>query len=122
MNQHQTAFDVVAMATVVKHLLNDAPPDKRDAVLTAAHSMIARDLASDVVMSAGHTPQIMELKARAIYRFTRNITNNTSPEDAADLLFGHHSGIGGSGHLDEYLEQPARLALARPNSFPAQQK
>jgi hypothetical protein len=126
MNQHQTAFDVMAMATVVKHLLNDAPPDKRDAVLTAAHSMIGRDLASDVVMSAGHTPQIMseimELKARAIYRFTRNITNNSSPEDAADLLFGHHSGIGGSGHLDEYLEQPARLALARPNSFPAQQK
>jgi hypothetical protein len=50
------------------------------------------------------------------------IIANTSPEDAADLLFGHHSGIGGSGHLDEYLEQPARLALARPNSFPAQQK
>jgi hypothetical protein len=88
--------------------------------------MIARDLASDVVMSAGHTPQIMseimELKARAIYRFARNIANNTSPEDAADLLFGHHSGIGGSGHLDEYLERPARLALARSNSFPAQQK
>jgi hypothetical protein len=126
MNQRGTNSDVMAMATVVKHLLNDTPPDKREAVLTTAHSMIARDLASDVMMSAGHTPEIMseimELKARAIYRFTRNITNNTSPEDAADLLFGHHGGIGGTGHLDEYLEQPARLALARPNSFPAQQK
>jgi hypothetical protein len=118
-DQHQTHFDVMAMATVVKHLLNDAPPDKREAVLTAAQSMIARDLASDVVMSLGHTPEIMsevmELKARAIYRFTRNITNNTDPEDAADLLFRHHGGIGGSGHLDEYLERPARLAVARSN-------
>ena len=117
MNQHQTSFDVMAMATVVKHLLNDAPPDKREAVLTAAHSMIARDLASDVVMSVDHTPEIMsevmELKARAIYRFTRNITNNTNPEDAADLLFHHHSGIGGSGYLGEYLERPVRLAVAR---------
>jgi hypothetical protein len=42
MSQHQTSFDVMAMATVVKQLLNDAPPDKREAVLTAAHSMIAR--------------------------------------------------------------------------------
>jgi hypothetical protein len=126
MNVSQTNFDVMAMATVVKHLLNDAPPDKREAVLSTAHSMIARDLASDFVMSAGRTPEmrseIMELKARAIYRFTRNITNNATPEDAADLLFGHHGGIGGSGHLDEYLEQPARLALARSESFPAQQR
>lgn len=65
------------LATVVKHLLNDAPPDEREAVLTAAHSMIARDLASDLVMSIGHAPEtmskVMELKARAIYRFTRKI-------------------------------------------------
>ena len=114
--QHQTGFDVMAMATVVKQLLNDAPPDKREAVLTAAHSMLARDLASDLVMSVGQTPEmtseVMELKARAIYRFTRNITNNNSPEDAANLLFRHHSGIGGSGYLDEYLEPPVRLAVA----------
>ena len=36
MNEHQTSFDVMAMATVVKQLLNDAPPDKREAVLAAA--------------------------------------------------------------------------------------
>jgi hypothetical protein len=73
MNQRGTS--VMAMATVVKHLLNDAPPDRREAVLTAAHSMIARDLAADVPMSPRHTPQIMseiiELKARAIYCFAR---------------------------------------------------
>jgi hypothetical protein len=117
MNQNQTSFDVVAMATVVKHLLNDAPPDKREAVLTAAHSMIARDLASEFAMSVGHTPEtiseVMELKARAIYRFTRNITNNNSPEDAANLLFRHHSGIGGSGYLDEILEPAVRSAVER---------
>ena len=116
MSQHQTSFEVMAMATVVKQLLNDAPPDKREAVLTAAHSMIARDLASDLVMSVRQTPEMMsevELKARAIYRFTRNITNNTNPEDAADLLFRHHSGIGGSGYLDEILEPTVRLTVER---------
>jgi hypothetical protein len=117
MNEHQTSFDVMAMATVVKHLLNDAPPDKREAVLTAAHSMIARDLASDLVMSVGRAPEIMsevmELKARAIYRFTRNITNNNSPEDAANLLFRHHGGIGGSGYLDEILEPTVRSTVER---------
>ena len=116
MSQHQTSFEVMAMATVVKQLLNDAPPDKREAVLTAAHSMIARDLASDLVMSVRQTPEMMsevELKARAIYRFTRNITNNNSPEDAANLLFRHHGGIGGSGYLDEILEPTVRSTVER---------
>jgi hypothetical protein len=120
MNQHESSFEVMAMATVVKQLLNDAPPDKREAVLSAAHSMIARDLASDMVMSVRQTPEmiseVMELKARAIYRFTRNITNNNSPEDAASLLFRHHGGIGGSGYLDEILEPTVRLTVERSAS------
>jgi hypothetical protein len=48
----------------------------------------------------------MQLKARLIYTFVRNITNNSSPEKAVELLFQYHPGGGGSGYLEDYLDRP----------------
>jgi hypothetical protein len=53
---------------------------------------------------------VMEFKARAVYVFTRNITNNHSPERAAELLFSQLYGVPGSGLLLEYLSDLPRKA------------
>ena len=47
---------------------------------------------------------IMRFKARVVYTFTRNITNNHSPKEAARILFSDQSNVGGNGRLKDYLE------------------
>jgi hypothetical protein len=110
-------FDPEAMAEVIEELLYDMSPNKRVAVLeialAAAKAQEAEigilrvyDASDDFYSSSAmrHYHEIKELKARAIYRFTRNIVNNMSPQSAAGLLLRQHRGMPGSGWLDEYLE------------------
>lgn len=46
----------------------------------------------------------MRLKSLVVQVFTRDITNNNSPEDARDILFAHHRNGTGSGDLLDYID------------------
>jgi hypothetical protein len=54
---------------------------------------------------------VMQFKARLIYVFIRNITNNHSPAEAARLLFTRHQTAPGSGYLSDYLDDLPRPRL-----------
>lgn len=113
-------------ALVIEDLLDLLPPEKRAAALAKAVAVenargerrktdplemeFLDDGFSERFMkspSFRYWNRVMRLKARLIYVFTRNITNNHSPEDAARLLFERHHNVAGSGWLSEYLRQPA---------------
>jgi hypothetical protein len=116
------AINPEAVAEVIEDvLLYLLPPDKRAAALAIAvkaeeaeraqreaaggfsPSVTAFDL-----QKSRHRNSVMRLKARLVYVFVRNITNNHSNADAASLLFQWHRHAPGSGYLKEYIDDLPR--------------
>ena len=127
--------EIETAALVIKDLLRLVEPEKRAAVL--AKAVAAEDAEREEreargfsfkVIDAGDPEEweryraspgfrywnrVMRFKARLIYVFTRNVTNNHSPAKAAELLFGRHQMAPGSGYLTEYIDDlPRRLTAA----------
>jgi hypothetical protein len=117
--------EVETAAAVIEDLLYLVPAEKRAAVLARATELEAhqRTGGAFVIFDAGDlsadSPSlrcwsgIMRLKARLIYTFVRNITNNHAPQDAANLLFSQQRGRPGSGYLEHYI---GRIWPLRPGS------
>ena len=125
--------EIETAALVIEDLLRLVEPEKRAAVL--AKAVAAEDAErkereargfSFKLIDAGDPEQwerwkaspgfrywnrIMRFKARLIYVFTRNVTNNHSAADAAKLLFSRHQMAPGSGYLSEYLDDLPRPRL-----------
>jgi hypothetical protein len=114
-----------AWAVVVQHLLRCVPQEKRRAVLAKAAEWERAEQEEiekadegvvlvwadsiDFQKSPGfkHWHKVMEYKSRVIFQFTRSISNNHSPKDAAKILFADRHGclgVGGSGRLRDYLD------------------
>jgi hypothetical protein len=55
-----------------------------------------------------HLNAIMRLKSLLVQVFVRDITNDNSPERAAEILFAHHRYGMGSGDLSDYLDNLPR--------------
>jgi hypothetical protein len=123
----EDAINPEAVAEVIESvLLYLLPPDKRAVALAIA--VKAEDAERAEREAAGgfplikvfdpdemqnspgicHWNSIMQLKARLVYVFVRNITNNHSKADAARLLFQWHHNAPGSGHLEEYIDDLPR--------------
>jgi hypothetical protein len=117
--------NVEAWAEVIKRLLDLVPAERRNKVLAlvvenheAEHKKLeaATDSlglvsynAADVDWMASpgtrHSHAIARLTSLVIQVFTREITNNHSPEDAAKILFAAHPHGYGSGCLRDYLSR-----------------
>jgi hypothetical protein len=111
---------------VIDDLLNLVPRHKRLDVLNAA---IAKELArktkpllipvTEFVDSWVQSPRrrywhdIMRFESLVVQVFTRNITNNHSKEDAANVLFARHRNGHGSGWLVDYLHGLPALYIDR---------
>lgn len=115
--------DVSAWAEIIGDVLCHVPDDLRENVLNLAVTRqqelkkreeenggillyTAAEFLKDGWMNAPgirswHT--IMRLKALLIQVFVRNITNNHSPDDAAELLFSRQRFGTGSGVLLDYI-------------------
>jgi hypothetical protein len=119
--------EVETAAAVIEDLLFMVAPDKRAAVLARATEVEKEESAerqkhgglrwwSGAEMACMDCPgirywhDIMKFKADVVYTFTRNITNNHSPENAAKLLFSRKLGRPGSGYLEQYLDGVMPLA------------
>ncbi len=116
--------EIEAWTKVVEDLLYRVPPEKRAAVLEKATQKEVADrkereanggfkfMTFDKASiekwkkSPGmrHYHRIQRLKSKVVYAFTRDITNNNRPQDAARILFRDHSNVPGSGWLPEYLD------------------
>jgi hypothetical protein len=55
----------------------------------------------------------MRLKSLVVQVFTRSITNNHSPKDAAGILFARHRHGYGSGSLGDYIDDLPRKVGAQ---------
>jgi hypothetical protein len=123
--------EIETAAVVIEHLLHLVTPDKRAAVLARAvenekaeqkerekHNGFNVIDVSDPEEWKRHQASpgfrywndVMQFKARLVYVFTRNITNNHSAADAAGLLFARHQMAPGSGYLEEYIDRLPRPA------------
>jgi hypothetical protein len=118
--------EIETAALVIEHLLHLVTPDKRSAVLARAveNEKEREEHGGRLnVIDAGDPEEwkryqaspgfrywnsIMQFKARLVYVFTRNITNNHSAADAAELLFARHRMAPGSGYLAEYIDRLPR--------------
>ena len=117
--------NVEAWAEIVEDMLFLVPPEDRMKVLQLAvaseEAAIAERLeheplgkiwcASEFPMDTPgmrHWNAIMRLKSLIIQVFTRNITNDHSPTDAAKLLFADHRYGTGSGCLGDYIDDLPR--------------
>lgn len=107
-----------ALAEVVGDLLCRVPGDLREQVLhlalererqrgvdRTAHPFSRPFDPEKVMQSPGmrHRGAIMRLKAVLVQVFVRDITNNNSSSDAAELLFASQRYGAGSGRLLEYI-------------------
>jgi hypothetical protein len=119
--------NVEAWAEVVESLLNLMPTKTRMDVLRLA---VANEEAA-IKDREAHGPfklisfaelmrtplkpmaPVMRLKSLVVQVFTRSITNNHSPKDAARLLFARHRHGYGSGALGDYIDDLPRGADAR---------
>jgi hypothetical protein len=110
--------NVEAWAEVIEDLLYLVPGDLRAEVLALAvkNEETARKERetsgrfklvpfADLAQSPGlqHWDVIMRLKSLLVQVFVRNITNNHSKKDAADILFVEHRHGTGSGWLPDYI-------------------
>ena len=118
--------NVEAWAVIIKHMLALMPGDRRMQVLQLALQkeeaaakereqdgpirFVKFDCNDDWVKSPGqmHWHAIMRLKSLLVQVFTRNITNNHSPQEAARILFADHPHGIGSGVLSEYIDDLPR--------------
>jgi hypothetical protein len=112
--------EIETAAAVIEDLLFMVSPEKRAAVLTRALEVETAESAKRATNPFGlvdfsddswkQSPGfrywhcVMRFKARVIYTFTRDITNNHSEEDATKLLFSQQRGRPGSGYLEHYLD------------------
>ena len=114
--------NVEAWAEVVADLLYHVPPNKRPDVLELATKneqaealereatggftlMVFSDVSDDLMNEPGirHGNAITRLKSLLIQVFVRDITNNHSAQDAAQILFAEHPHGTGSRLLEDYL-------------------
>src|SRR5262245_61656583 len=108
--------NIEAWAAIIEDLLFRVPPDMRAQVLALAgknEEAARKKREARVMMSAAealanmdspgirHWNAIMRLKSLVVQMFTRNITNNHTPADAAKLLFADHRYGTGSGSLSD---------------------
>jgi hypothetical protein len=97
--------------TILEQALDMVREEKRKNDEAGGFRMI---LASDAMGEWQKSPacrfygRIKKIKARTIYRLTRQITNNSSPRDAATLLFNEHRHVAGSGCLGDYIDDLPR--------------
>lgn len=116
--------EIAVAAEVLEDFLHLVEPDKRLAVLTMA--VVKEEAAiekrgknglldwlpmdEDSMAAYRASPgwryhnRIQKFKSLIIQVFTRDITNDNSPEGAARLLFMHHANGNGSGWLPDYLD------------------
>jgi hypothetical protein len=116
--------EVIIAAEVIEDLLHLVEPNKR---LDVLNELVTRETAArkdrvengplkwmkfDDASVAAHEASpgwrywnhIMRFKSLVIQVFTRNITNNHSPADAAKILFMQHRNGAGSRWLPDYLD------------------
>jgi len=115
-----------AWAEIIRNVLWHVPPDRRGQVLslTTEREEAERQereespglkfmtLNEDWANTPGarHRNAIMRLKSLLVQVFVRDIANNHSQQEAADILFVQHRHGTGSGLLEDYLPErkPAR--------------
>ena len=121
--------NVEAWAELIVDILKRIPADKRAVVLAlitkyeedAKQGREARGGLPPIVTSeefvqgwegsprAYHWHTIMRLKSLMIQVFARDISNNHSRHDAAELLFARHRHGTGSGLLEDYLGDRGKI-------------
>jgi hypothetical protein len=107
--------NVEAWAEVIEDMLRLVPMDRRAAVLELASKKRREadslgdglhfiDITKTDTPGLRHWNAIMRLQSLVVQVFVRHITNNHSPEDAAQILLAQHPYGHGSGQLGDYLE------------------
>jgi hypothetical protein len=111
--------NVEAWAEIIADLLHHAPPDKRAEILALA-TKNEETKAQEREVNGGitfvtfsddwiskprqrHWNAITRIKSLLVQVFVRDIANNHSPQDAADILFTEHPHGHGSRQLQDYL-------------------
>jgi hypothetical protein len=113
--------NVEAWAEVIEDLLHSVPPQLRTEVLALVATKEEADRkerekhnglkfitwedleALGTSPAARHWNAIMRLKSLVVQVFVRDITNDHSKKDAADILFVEHRHGTGSGWLPDYI-------------------
>jgi hypothetical protein len=79
----------------------------------ACGGFVAIDMANTDTPGLRHWHAIHRLQSLVIQIFTRRISNNHSPAEAAKILYAQHHHGHGSGRLEEYL--PPRIPTCSDN-------